>query len=603
MNSNYNALMQNITKIKDKSQVKFEDIKKYLPDVDNEAIASLLIGFLSISLSDQTTYNVINKILYCVILSIEELDDIEKDDFIDNLTSIYTDLLHRIRKSRIKKLNPGEVDSLKQAEVQLRTYLGKYKDDKSLESREFNYIWAIVRDIRAADYFFNLLKKQPAYINVYDRDMNSLLYMTIMEYLKDYDVYYLQIVAFLLEDANLIIKEDEIKKIVDAVQLDEETKSIKRLKVLLEHYFPEEKGFAIVQNAINTVVVPPVVEKPRFSPILDREDYIGRVDLTDLETISIDGFKYIGAKPKNLNIDDALSIDESDNAYTLYYHIADVPEYVSHNGVMNFRAAHMLENIYFDGLRMPIFDRNFISNYISLSPGLNRLAVTIVVKVDKTGKVLSFKIQESVICVDKGYTMIEANKVIKGKDNNKHKEMLNSLFALATLLRADITDEKSKSAIITEEMTRLVDTEVAKLCAEYKKPLIYKNYISHDNADALTQYSDLTEHTKRLMDRKEAQKHLEVFESTPAGLLYYSPVIIAPSLDKPYTAITNPERQYMSLENLRVLKKFIVHGEASPEELEYWKERLLHDCLIANSTNTKRIMQDPVIKKLLLNKN
>ena len=160
--------------------------------------------------------------------------------------------------------------------------------------------------------------------------------------------------------------------------------------------FPEE-----VQNYLANV--PDVVEENAIE---------GRLDLRDEYTITIDGED---AK----DLDDAITISRNGDVYTLGVHIADVSQYVTEGNPLDKEALKRGTSVYLADRVIPMLPRKLSNGICSLNEGVDRLALSCIMDIDKTGKVINHNITETVINVSKRCSYNEIYAIIKGSIDNE----------------------------------------------------------------------------------------------------------------------------------------------------------------------------------------
>ncbi len=120
----------------------------------------------------------------------------------------------------------------------------------------------------------------------------------------------------------------------------------------------------------------------------------GRRDLTDLTTVTIDP---VDAK----DLDDAVSVIRVDEEhFHVCVHITDVSHYVEMGSVLDEEALDRATSTYLADKVVPMFPKAFSNGIGSLNHGEDRLAITVVLEVDRTGEVVDAQFHESCINVD-----------------------------------------------------------------------------------------------------------------------------------------------------------------------------------------------------------
>lgn len=137
----------------------------------------------------------------------------------------------------------------------------------------------------------------------------------------------------------------------------------------------------------------------------------GRVDLRDTLTIAIDG-------PNAQVIDDALTLERGDDGpWRLGIHISDIAHYVEPHSVIDQEACKRGTSVYLGEEVIPMLPPPLSGPLGSLLQGKDRLAMSVLVTLDDTGKVLEFEVQPSVVNVDHQITYQQAQAVLE-RDNS-----------------------------------------------------------------------------------------------------------------------------------------------------------------------------------------
>ncbi|EGD49759.1 ribonuclease R [Ruminiclostridium papyrosolvens DSM 2782] len=162
----------------------------------------------------------------------------------------------------------------------------------------------------------------------------------------------------------------------------------------LEEDFPED-----VLNQANSV-----------SETVTEEMIQGRRDLRGLRMVTIDGED---AK----DLDDAVSIEILENGnYRLGVHIADVTNYVTENSPLDIEALDRGTSVYLVDRVIPMLPRKLSNGICSLNPHVDRLSFTVIMDIDKNGRVYNHEIFESVINIDERMTYTNVYKILADND-------------------------------------------------------------------------------------------------------------------------------------------------------------------------------------------
>jgi ribonuclease R len=172
-------------------------------------------------------------------------------------------------------------------------------------------------------------------------------------------------------------------------------------KLELPEYFPED-----VRREVEAI--------PDDIP---QEEVERRRDLRGLKMVTIDGED---AK----DFDDAVSIERLDDGKVrLGVHIADVTHYVRRGSSLNKEAFNRATSIYLVDRVIPMLPEKLSNNMCSLRSDGDRLAMTVLMKFEeKTGKLLSHEIVESVIRVNHRLTYTNVNKMLIDEDSELIEE-------------------------------------------------------------------------------------------------------------------------------------------------------------------------------------
>lgn len=189
----------------------------------------------------------------------------------------------------------------------------------------------------------------------------------------------------------------------------------------------------------------------------------GRRDLRGLKMVTIDGED---AK----DLDDAVSIEKlPDGKYRLGVHIADVSHYVKENSPLDREALERGNSVYLVDRVIPMLHKKLSNDICSLNAGADRLAFSVMMDIDRTGRVVSHEIFESVINVTERMTYNNVYKIlVENNDELKKRyehlvedfEAMKDLFLILHEKRAsrgsiDFGFEETK--IILDEKGKPID--------------------------------------------------------------------------------------------------------------------------------------------------
>lgn len=129
----------------------------------------------------------------------------------------------------------------------------------------------------------------------------------------------------------------------------------------------------------------------------------GLEDLTRLEVFSVDD-------ENTQDIDDAISIEETDEGTTLGIHIANVAAYVPKWSPMDDEALKRGETIYLPENHIHMFPAELIKERLSLIKGTERKALSLLVQFDDNLNIKNYRFTNSKILVRENITYSKASK-------------------------------------------------------------------------------------------------------------------------------------------------------------------------------------------------
>lgn len=177
----------------------------------------------------------------------------------------------------------------------------------------------------------------------------------------------------------------------------------------------------------------------RVAKDVSEADMQGRKDLRDITMVTIDGED---AK----DLDDAVSLSFDGKYYHLGVHIADVTNYVQENSALDREALKRGTSVYLVDRVIPMLPHALSNGICSLNAGVDRLALSCLMRIDTKGNIVDYEICESVIRVDKrmSYTIVK-NLLTEEDVYEKHPEyeeyasfdaMFHLMAELSKILRA-----------------------------------------------------------------------------------------------------------------------------------------------------------------------
>lgn len=203
-----------------------------------------------------------------------------------------------------------------------------------------------------------------------------------------------------------------------------------------EHYIRDRINQELVDNK-----VPVDFTNELFSrDILERyaqDSDVNRKDFTNLNCFTIDG-----ADTKE--IDDAVSIQVTDNGYVLGVHIADCSAFIADGTILTESALERGTSIYFPGYTVPMFPVEISHDICSLTEGVDKRVVSMLINYDFEGNIISFDINRAFVRSRVRGVYSEVNAIIDGKADERIMERYNAVIedVMNMCKLADILREK-----------------------------------------------------------------------------------------------------------------------------------------------------------------
>ena len=223
-------------------------------------------------------------------------------------------------------------------------------------------------------------------------------------------------------------------------------------------------------------------EADRLPEVPAEADFEGRRDLRSLPMVTIDGED---AK----DLDDAVSLEMlSDGLFRLGVHIADVSHYVREGSALDQEAYLRGTSVYLPDRVIPMFPQSLSNGLCSLTAQTPRLAFSVMMDVDETGKVVNHEIFESVLHIDERMTYTHVLALLEDSSEPagpaaELRERYAPLTPMFHAMRglADILGEKRKKRgsidFAFDESKIIVDGEGVPVEVKRMKPNVATNLI------------------------------------------------------------------------------------------------------------------------------
>ncbi len=170
-------------------------------------------------------------------------------------------------------------------------------------------------------------------------------------------------------------------------------------------------------------------EANRIPQSVEQRMVDGRDDLRDKFIVTVD--------PDDArDFDDAIDVEKIDNeGWRLGVHIADVSAYVTPDSALDREARRRGNSVYLPDRVIPMLPERLSNGVCSLNPNVDRLAHSVFVEFDKSGRARNARFAKSVIRSGRRLTYKEAYAILQTKPNGELSRRLHTAWELASLLR------------------------------------------------------------------------------------------------------------------------------------------------------------------------
>ncbi|MEM8637745.1 MAG: ribonuclease R family protein [Cyanobacteria bacterium P01_G01_bin.54] len=205
--------------------------------------------------------------------------------------------------------------------------------------------------------------------------------------------------------------------------------------VACKHDLPQNFSDKITEAAKAT-------PKPASSGKIAKAEIQKRLDLRPVLTVTLEDERSLKYSNQLDVIENAFSLEPlDDDRWYLGIHIADFSHYIDYETPLDIEAKRRGTAVYLGDVGLPLLPESF-TRRCSFLVDQERLAITLMMTIDKTGQVVEFGIQPSVIKVDHHLTYQQAQTYLSEQETPPDHlaaaiELLEQLcFTLAPLVKA-----------------------------------------------------------------------------------------------------------------------------------------------------------------------
>ncbi len=172
----------------------------------------------------------------------------------------------------------------------------------------------------------------------------------------------------------------------------------------------------------------------------------GRLDLTGDPICTIDP-----ADAKDH--DDAVCVTETDKGFSLGVHIADVAFYVKPGSTLDKEAFTRGNSVYLPGLVIPMLPESLSNDVCSLKPNRRRLAHSVFIDFDRKGKMLGWKVADTVIKSHAKLSYEEVQDFFDGREVSARVERVADNLTAARQLARLLSKRRSAAGSLDFDLS------------------------------------------------------------------------------------------------------------------------------------------------------
>jgi ribonuclease R len=193
-------------------------------------------------------------------------------------------------------------------------------------------------------------------------------------------------------------------------------------------------------------------------------DRRGRVDLTDVPLVTIDG-------EDARDFDDAVYCEPArvgrGKGWRLLVAIADVSHYVRNGSALDVDAYERATSVYFPRRVIPMLPEKLSNGLCSLNPGVDRLCMVCDMLIDAKGQVQAYQFYPAVMHSHQRFTYTEVAAILqntRGPEAQRHAALVPHLLNLHDVYRALLAARQARGAVDLETVeTQIVCDEAGRI--------------------------------------------------------------------------------------------------------------------------------------------
>ena len=211
--------------------------------------------------------------------------------------------------------------------------------------------------------------------------------------------------------------------------------AVGKITQILGNYMDEgvETDSALYRNGIPVDFSEEALAQTAELPtIVTDEDKKGRIDITDMKLVTIDG-------EDSRDFDDAVFAEPTNKGWKLVVAIADVSHYVIEGSDLDNDAIDRGNSVYFPRRVVPMLPEALSNGLCSINPDVERLCMTCEMNIDSEGNLLDYKFYPAVMLSHARLTYTKVSQILEHHDQaltSEYASVLDNLNTLYDLYKA-----------------------------------------------------------------------------------------------------------------------------------------------------------------------
>ncbi len=243
----------------------------------------------------------------------------------------------------------------------------------------------------------------------------------------------------------------------------------KVLEIIGKKYDLRAEELSIIKNANLPFEFSKEVlkESEKIPSFVSESELVDRVDFRNQGVITIDG-------DDSKDFDDAVFVEENkDKTFTLYVHIADVSHYVKRGSFIDKEAFNRSMSAYFPERVIPMLPEKLSNGICSLNENVDRLTLSVIMKINKKGEIIDSQIKEGVINSKRRMTYSNVQKIIDGDTQTieKYQDIYKMILLMSKLKDVLVQKREKKGNIDLSVKESHITVENGKIKIEPRKSI------------------------------------------------------------------------------------------------------------------------------------